>query len=101
VKRCLVAVDTPQGPWLCPVELPDEATVDMALEQARRLIPPEIAHQVDWDGAPVGVWGEKRERSAVPREGERVDVYRPLVADPRQRRRQQARGRKRGRPPVA
>jgi putative ubiquitin-RnfH superfamily antitoxin RatB of RatAB toxin-antitoxin module len=98
MKHCLVAVDAPRGPWLCALELSEAATLAAALEQARRLMPPEIGDQVDWESAAVGVWGVQRDRSAVPADGERIEVYRPLTADPRQRRRQQARGTRRGRP---
>jgi uncharacterized protein len=92
VKRCLVAVDAPQGPLLIPLTLPAGATIAVALAEARaglddgRLDPP-----VDWQGAAVGLWGIRCSRSAVPREGDRIEVYRELEADPRQRRRQRVR----------
>lgn len=90
-KRCLVAADAPQGPWLCPVVLPVEATIAAALEQARRQTAPNDRPQLDWEGAAVGLWGVRRDRGAVPGDGDRIEVYRPLAADPRQRRRQQLR----------
>ena len=81
LKRCLLAVDLPQGPLLLPLSLPMEATIAEALMQA----------QIDCDGATTGIWGVRCARSTVPRAGDRIEVYRPLTADPRQRRRQQVR----------
>ena len=40
----------------------------------------------------VGVFGRKVAHQYVMRDGERLELYRPLVADPRQRRRDRAAG---------
>lgn len=40
----------------------------------------------------VGVFGRKVTHQYVMRDGERLELYRPLVADPRQRRRDRAAG---------
>jgi uncharacterized protein len=39
------------------------------------------------DGLHVGVWGKAREPSHVLREGDRVEVYRRLLVDPKEARR--------------
>jgi hypothetical protein len=46
---------------------------------------------VPWDTAPVGIFGEPRERQDVPADGDRIEIYRPLLSDPRQRRREKVR----------
>ena len=90
-KRCLVALDMPSGPALYWVQLPADATVAVALVQARDLAGSgPAAAAIDWDGAATGVWGVRCERSAVLRDGDRIELYRPLTTDPRQRRRQRA-----------
>jgi len=38
----------------------------------------------------LGVWGRQIERSQVVKEGDRVEIYRPLELDPREARRQLA-----------
>jgi putative ubiquitin-RnfH superfamily antitoxin RatB of RatAB toxin-antitoxin module len=38
-------------------------------------------------GLHVGVWGRKSALSAVLREGDRVEIYRPLTVDPKEARR--------------
>jgi uncharacterized protein len=91
-KSCLFAVDIPQGPVLIALMLPAAATVTAALQQARtQLHQRGIGAAIDWDGAAAGIWGVRCERDAVPRDGDRIELYRPLTADPRDRRRQRVR----------
>jgi putative ubiquitin-RnfH superfamily antitoxin RatB of RatAB toxin-antitoxin module len=90
-KRCLVAIDAAGGPLLIEVELGCDATIDSALALARAAARPRgLPCDIDWDGAAVGVWGQRCERAAVPLDGDRIEVYRPLPADPRERRRRRA-----------
>src|SRR4051794_29568913 len=83
-KRCLVAYATRERQYLWAVDIPLEATIADAIEAARQL-----ADQPDvpWDTAPVGIFGEPREGSDLPAEGDRVELYRPLANGPRDRRR--------------
>ena len=90
MKRCTVAYATPERQWLWVVTLPDSATVADALEQARAQA---AGLEVPWN-ADVGVFGELCDRAAVPREGDRIEIYRPLKADPKESRRERAKARK-------
>ena len=90
MKRCTVAFATPARQWLWQVKLPDGATVADALAEARAN---SVDIEVPWD-ADVGIFGELCERSAVPREGDRIELYRPLRLDPKESRRERARARK-------
>jgi hypothetical protein len=82
--------------YLWTVDLPNRATIADALEMARGLAAAAVAtaaarlkvDEVPWDTAPVGVFGEPRDRSDVPSNGDRIEIYRPLRSDPRQRRRE-------------
>jgi len=95
-KRCTVAFALPQRQFLWEVELPEGASIADALAAAQALaLERGEAGSVPWD-APVGIFGEARARHDIPRDGDRVELYRPLPADPRQRRREQVR-RQRGR----
>jgi len=90
-KRCLVAIDAAAGPLLIEVELAGAATIGTALAQARALVQRDGRPcDIDWDGATAGIWGQRCERTAVPQEGDRIEVYRPLPADPREHRRRRA-----------
>jgi putative ubiquitin-RnfH superfamily antitoxin RatB of RatAB toxin-antitoxin module len=46
-----------------------------------------IAPDVDLATCPVGVFGKKKPLETVLRDGDRVEIYRPLVADPKDARR--------------
>ena len=83
VKKVVVVFARPERQWLWPVTLPDTATVAEALDAAR-----EVAGAVDvpWDGE-TGIFGVLCGRDAVPRDGDRIEIYRPLKADPKESRR--------------
>jgi putative ubiquitin-RnfH superfamily antitoxin RatB of RatAB toxin-antitoxin module len=86
-KRCLVVFAAAQRQFLWSLVLPAQATIGEAIAAAR-LQSGEPA--IPWDSAPVGVFGELRSRTAVFADGDRIELYRPLREDPRQRRRAQA-----------
>jgi len=94
-KRCLVAVDGPQGPLLWELVLDREATIDAALAAARTRLGGGQGGAIDWEAGVVGVWGVRCGRDVIPGDGDRIELYRPLPDDPRQRRRQRARSRTR------
>jgi uncharacterized protein len=90
VKKCTVVFALPGRQWSWQVMLADDATVGAALEAARTLAG---EHDVPWDGA-VGIFGARCDREAVPRDGDRIEIYRPLRADPKASRRARARDRR-------
>ena len=82
--------------WAGPVaqrefalELPAPACVQMAIDAARELVP-EIA-PVAASAVAVGVWGKVRALDYLLRDGDRVELYRALEADPKDARRANAR----------
>ncbi|MBV8742128.1 MAG: RnfH family protein [Sinobacteraceae bacterium] len=86
MKRCLVVYATPGRQFEWSVDLADAATVADALAAAcSQANMPELP----WDSAPVGIFGERCERSATPRDADRIEMYRALRSDPRARRREQ------------
>lgn len=89
-KRCLVAYATRERQHLWSVELSADATIADALGAARRAAERESAgiDPAVWEAAPVGVFGEPRTRETQARDGDRIELYRPLRADPRARRRE-------------
>lgn len=52
-------------------------------------LPTEFPH-VDFAAAPIGIFGKKVKDSAPLREGDRVEVYRALLIDPKENRRRKA-----------
>lgn len=83
-KHCIVAFADAARQYLWPVVLPAEATVAEAIAAARLQAP---AVDIPWDSAPVGIFGEPRNRADIPMDGDRIELYRPLRDDPRERRR--------------
>jgi putative ubiquitin-RnfH superfamily antitoxin RatB of RatAB toxin-antitoxin module len=97
-KTCEVAYAAPERQYLWTVELPLEATISDAIAAARVQA---AGIDIPWDTAVVGIFGETRKRDDVPINGDRIELYRPLRADPRERRRERVRqnpaGRRAGR----
>lgn len=67
----------------CELELPDGATIGEALLAAER----QLGAVADWRGAATGIFGEAHPRDFVPADGDRIELYRALQIDPRERRR--------------
>jgi hypothetical protein len=95
MKRVAVSVvfALPDRQWVWRVELPTPARVEHAVAAAR-IQQGEIERAsttapapIPWDVATVGVFGETCSRDAEVREGDRVELYRPLAADPKESRR--------------
>jgi putative ubiquitin-RnfH superfamily antitoxin RatB of RatAB toxin-antitoxin module len=87
-KRCTVAFATRERQYLWSVELPTEACIAEALAAARALAASMgLTTAIPWDSANVGVFGELRSRNDGYADGDRIELYRPLERDPRERRR--------------
>ena len=96
-KRCTVAFATRERQYLWSVELPAGACIADALDAARSLAAAERpAGEIPWDSAPVGVFGELRSRNDECADGDRIELYRPLEHDPRERRRERVQRERRG-----
>jgi putative ubiquitin-RnfH superfamily antitoxin RatB of RatAB toxin-antitoxin module len=91
-KRCVVAYATRDEQWLWNVELPEQATVADAISEARALAKRD---DVPWDSAPIGIFGQACQRTDVPLDGDRIEIYRALADDPRERRRKQVQSQRR------
>jgi len=97
MKTCLVTFATPERQWIWRLSLADGANVADALSAARAQAG---AIEVPWD-ADVGIFGELCARDAVPRDGDRIEIYRPLRSDPKASRRARAEARRAERDRVA
>ena len=93
MKRVTVVFALPQRQWTWSLTLPEGATVRDALDQARTAA---AGLEVPWEG-PVGIFGVLCDRDAVPRDGDRIEVYRALKADPKESRRERVKAGRRAR----
>ena len=82
-----VAFALPDRQWLETVTVPDDAVVADAL---RLCGIEERFPEVSFDELQAGIWGKPVERMHALRQGDRVEVYRPLEMDPREARRLKA-----------
>ena len=84
----LVAVALPDRQEVIEIDVPDGATAADALQAARvRERFPELGSAA----LSLGLWSRPCAADTVLRAGDRVEVYRPLQADPKEQRRARAR----------
>jgi putative ubiquitin-RnfH superfamily antitoxin RatB of RatAB toxin-antitoxin module len=69
-------------PLLRELTLAEGSTLHDALQASGIDVP-----GLDLATCPVGIFGKKKTPDTVLREGDRVEIYRPLVADPKDARR--------------
>lgn len=75
------------------LELPENATVATALDVARAVLrakAPRAADEPEWADGVTGIFGEACGRDRPLRDGDRVELYRPLSVDPKAARRARA-----------
>ena len=85
--QVVVSYATPSREFLHPMTVAPGTTIGAAIEQSGVLAEfPEINLELQ----PVGIYAKKRPLDTVLRERDRVEIYRPLVADPKDSRRRRA-----------
>lgn len=82
-----VVYATPQDEFIHPMRVAPGATIGQAIEGSGVLARfPEINLVTQ----PVGIYGKKKTLDTVLRDRDRIELYRPLVADPKDSRRKRA-----------
>ena len=76
-----VAYAEPQQQWLLEVDLPEQSTVAEAVQRSGIL---QKCPHLSLDQLKMGVFGKITKPERVLRDGDRVELYRPLIADPKQ-----------------
>lgn len=82
-----VAYALPEQQLIIPVSVAAGTTVREAILRSGIL---QEFLDIDLDKNKVGVWGKLVKPNHVLRAGDRVEIYRPLIADPKQVRRERA-----------
>ena len=85
--RVEVVFATPQKQELVSVQLEEGSRLADAIEQSGLA---EKFDNFEVDPDRVGIFGKKASLDQVLRDGDRVEIYRPLLADPKEVRRQRA-----------
>lgn len=82
-----VCYATPEREWLRPMQVPPGTTIGEAIERSGVL---QDFPEINLTTQPVGVYAKKKTLDTVLRERDRIEIYRPLVADPKDSRRKRA-----------
>ena len=88
--KCRVAVcyALPESRFLVHLDVEAGTTVGQAIAASGVL---SRFPEIDLERNKLGVFGKLRPAEAVVREGDRIEIYRPLQADPMESRRRRAR----------
>jgi putative ubiquitin-RnfH superfamily antitoxin RatB of RatAB toxin-antitoxin module len=78
-----VAYALPDRQTVIVVMMPADASIADAITRSGILV---IHPEIDLQSAAVGIYGRRMPLSARPVAGDRIEIYRPLLADPKQSR---------------
>jgi len=82
-----VAYAKPEEQLILTLEVPVGTTLLQAVEQSGIL---ERFREIDAQSMKAGIFGKLKKTDQVLQAGDRVEIYRPLIADPKQVRKQRA-----------
>lgn len=82
-----LAYALPNVQTLLSIHVPEGSTLEQAIQQSGIL---EKYPEIDLATAKVGVWNKAVEMDTVLRDKDRIEIYRPLIADPKEVRRKRA-----------
>lgn len=82
-----VAYALPQQFFLKKLRLPEGCNIQSAILQSGVL---QTFHEIDLRKNKVGIFGRLAKLTDILQDGDRVEIYRPLLADPKEIRRQRA-----------
>jgi putative ubiquitin-RnfH superfamily antitoxin RatB of RatAB toxin-antitoxin module len=83
----IVAWAVPQHALLRPVQVPPGTTIAQAIAASGIL---QDVPEIDLALYPVGIYGKKKPLETILRPLDRIEIYRPLLADPKESRRRRA-----------
>ncbi len=82
-----VAYATPARQAIVHVAVPAGTTLIEAVKQSDIV---ELFPELDIDNADMGIWSKPQSKDTVLKAGQRIEIYRPLLTDPKQARRKRA-----------
>lgn len=84
--------------WLRAMQVEAGTTIGEAIERSGVL---EAFPDISLTTQPVGIYAKKKTLDTMLRERDRIEIYRPLVADPKESRRKRAAKKERSAPDTA
>lgn len=85
--RVEVVYALPERQYLRTVKLEEGSTVEQAIVASGLL---ELRKDIDLKSNKVGVYSRPVKLADIISDGDRIEIYRPLIADPKELRRQRA-----------
>ncbi|HET8816592.1 MAG TPA: RnfH family protein [Pseudidiomarina sp.] len=82
-----VAYAAPERQQIIPVRVAAATTVKECIVQSGICA---VFPEIDLNEQKVGIWSKTVKLDHCPREGDRIEIYRPLIADPKAVRRKRA-----------
>ena len=82
-----VAYATPEQQMIVTLKMPEGVTAEQAIEASGLLT---HFSEIAWDDIKVGIFGSICKLDQQLRQADRVEIYRPLIHDPKEARRQRA-----------
>lgn len=79
-----VAYGKPDGQRILVVQVPEGATLEEVIQVSGML---ELFPEIDLSRQAIGIFSQKKALSDNVKEGDRIEIYRPLVIDPKEARR--------------
>lgn len=89
--RVEVAYARPDQQVIMTVDVPDGTQVEEAIKRSGIL---ERFAEIDLSQNKVGIFGKAKPMTQTLQAGDRIEIYRPLIADPKESRRQRAKEQK-------
>jgi putative ubiquitin-RnfH superfamily antitoxin RatB of RatAB toxin-antitoxin module len=83
----VVCYATATTEYLQPVRVVRGASIEQAVRASGLL---QTHPDIELMNSPVGIFGKKKTLDTVLREHDRIEIYRPLLADPKETRRKRA-----------
>lgn len=77
----------PDKQYICSVKLAEGATVEDAIKDSGLLL---LRKDIELSSSKVGIFNRPVKLGDLLQDGDRVEIYRPLIADPKDIRRQRA-----------
>lgn len=82
-----VAFAKPGEQFLEQIHVPADTTIELAIHQSGVL---ERFPEIDLSSNKVGVFGKAATLKSTLHDGDRIEIYRPLIADPKEARKKRA-----------
>lgn len=82
-----VVYGTPSRQELLTISVPENTTVEQAIELSGML---SVFEEIDLTKNKVGIWNRSAKLSDIVNDLDRIEIYRPLIADPKEVRKRRA-----------